>query len=223
MNEKYQEDSRNLFLTKSQEIHKEGNFNQLSKSTLETISFFLNPAEILKNEIFFANNLINFLINTSSIIPEELDESNIKNTIDLKQFSEFSDFVENIKSDSAEFEKILNKLCVLLQNNLSLVKIKGDFVDFKMDEKKLAIFIIFLCKILTWSEDKESKYSNKGVLKAFYTELMQMIDENNINEKKNSQNFNLENIYMGIKKQLDSLEVKNIFIIFFKINLFMKF
>ncbi len=204
MNDRFLEDTKNIFITKCQEFHKEGKVDQLTKSTIETITLLINSVDVLKSDGFFTNTFISFLINTQNK-PEEFDfEYKIKESSDSKQIIELENFMKNIQDETIEFEKILTDLGPFILNNS--IPLKSDIIDFKIDEKRIASFILFLCKHQNWVEDKENRNLNKVFLKSINNDLSMTIDENN--EKKINANWNIENFYKLTKKQIDSMNVK---------------
>ena len=204
MNDRFLEDTKNLFMAKCKELHKEGKADQLSKNTVETITLLINSVDVLKSDGFFTNTFISFLINTQNK-PDEFDyEYKLKEATDSKQIAELENFMENIQDETIEFEKILHDLGPFIVNNS--IPLKSDIIDFKIDEKRLASFILFLCSHQTWVEDKENRYLNKVFLKSLNNDLSMTIDENN--EKKINANWNLENFYKTVRKQIDAMDVK---------------
>jgi hypothetical protein len=204
MNDRFLEDTKNLFIAKCQELHKEAKADQLSKNTAEAITLLINSVDILKSDIFFTNTFTSFLINTQNK-PDEFDyEYKLKEATDAKQIAELENFMENIQDETIEFEKILHDLGPFIVNNS--IPLKSEIIDFKIDEKRLANFILFLCNHQTWVEDKENRYLNKVFLKSLNNDLSMTIDENN--EKKVNANWNLENFYKTVRKQIDSMDVK---------------
>ena len=67
MNERFQEDAKNLFISKCNELHKEGKNDQLSKSTIENISLIINSVDSLLNDSFYTEVFLNFLIESQNI------------------------------------------------------------------------------------------------------------------------------------------------------------
>jgi hypothetical protein len=204
MNGKLLEDTKNIFIAKCQELHKEGKIDQLSKNTVETITLLINSVDVLKSDSFFTNTFINFLINTQNKAEDYDYEYKLKEATDSKQIAELENFMENIQDETIEFEKILHDLGPFIINNS--IPLKSDIIDFKIDEKRLANFILFLCKHQTWVEDKENRHLNKVFLKSLNNDLSMTIDENN--EKKIIANWNLDNFYKFVRKQIDSMDVK---------------
>ena len=211
-NDKFLEDTKNLFTTKCQELLKENKNDQLSKSTVETITLLINSVDILKNDTFFSNTFISFLLNTQNK-PDEYDyEYSVKEPADYKQIGELENYMENIQVETIEFEKILQDLGPFIVNN-SIIFNKTDLIDYNIDEKRLSSFIIFLCNHQTWVEDKENRYLNKVFLKSLNNDIYMSIDDNK--EKKINTSWNIENFYKIIKKQLEGMDVNFFLIIFF--------
>jgi hypothetical protein len=92
----------------------------------------------------------------------------------------------------------------LIINN-SIVVSKPDLIDTRLDEKRLANFIIFLCKHQSWIEDKENRYLNKVFLKSLNNDLSITIDENT--EKKMNVNWNIDQFYKMFKSQIETFDV----------------
>jgi len=206
MNEKFLEDTKCLFIAKSQELHKEGKTDQLSKNTVETIIYLINSLNLLKNDAFLTNTFSYFLINTQNKNEEFDYEYKLKESNDTKyNLNELENFMENLQDETIEFENILHELGPFIINNSILIK--SDIIDLKLDEKRLSNFILFLCKNQNWVEDNENRYLNKVFLKSLNNDLSMTIDENY--EKKININWNIENFYKLVKKQIDSMDVRN--------------
>ena len=208
MNDKYQDDIENIFISKCTDLHKEGKVDQLSKSMVDNITLIVHSVDVLKNDNFLTNTFISFLMNTQNK-SEELDfEYKSSDPSEFKQIEEFEKFMNNVQDESIEYEKILQDLGPFINNNL--IPLKSDLIDYKIDEKRLARFILFLCKNQTWNEDKENRQLNKIFLKSLNNDLTISIDDNN--EKKNITTWNVENFYSSIKKEVDAMDViKNLF------------
>jgi hypothetical protein len=216
MNDRYQEDIENLFISKCTELHREGKVDQLSKSIVDNITLIVHSNDVLKSDNFLTNTFISFLINTQNK-SEDLDiEYKPTDPTKLKQFEEFEKFMNNVQDESIEYEKILQDLGPFINNNL--IPLKSDLIDYKIDEKRLARFVLFLCKNQTWNEDKENRQLNKIFLKSLNNDLTISIDDNN--EKKNVTTWNVENFYSSIKKEIDAMDViKKLIFLFYFINL----
>lgn len=203
MNDKYQEDIKNIFITKCTDLHKDGKFDQLSKSMVDNITLIVHSDDILKNDNFLTNTFISFLMNTQNK-SEDLDfEYKSNDPSEYKQIEELEKLMKNIQDESIEYEKILQDLGPFINNNN--IPLKSEIIDYKLDEKRLAKFILFLCKNQTWNEDKENRQLNKIFLKSLNNDLSINIDENS--EKKNITTWNVENFYSSIKKEIDSMDV----------------
>ena len=82
-------------------------------------------------------------------------------------------------------------------------------MGIKFDEKRFAIFLLFLMKHQTWIEDPNSKIMNKIFLRVMRDNLNMNIDENN--EKKYSMSWTLENFFRLTKNFTSPLDVRVIF------------
>jgi hypothetical protein len=205
MNEKFIEDSRSIFINKCQEMHKEGKPDQLTANTVQTIMLLINSMEMLKNDSFFTNTFINFLSTTQGQLQNSSSVSE-----ELKQLTDIDNLLENTNTadDSVELEKVLHDLGPLIINN-SINISKPILIDTKLDEKRLANFIIFLCKHQTWIEDKENRYLNKVFLKSLNSDLSMTIDENT--EKKINVSWNIDMYFKMFKNQIENLDVRIIY------------
>ena len=200
MTDKFVEEAKAIFAVKSQELLKEGKYDQLSANTVQTLMLLINSIDLFKNDSFFANTFINFLSITQN------QSTNSTRQQDLKQIYDLENLIENTAStdDSVELEKVFHDLGPLIINN-SIVVAKPDLIDTRLDEKRLANFIIFLCKHQSWIEDKENRYLNKVFLKSLNNDLSITIDENT--EKKMNVNWNIDQFYKMFKSQIETLDV----------------
>lgn len=204
MNDRFLEDTKNLFYCKCQEIHKDGKIGQLSKSTAEAIMLLINPADVFRSESFFSDTFASFLLNTRNKLDDMDLEHKIKEKFDNKYFVELERlFKENIQDETTAFEKILQDLSSYLAINVT--RAKQDSLDSKINEKSLASFILFLCKHQTWVEDKENRYLNKAFLKPLNSDLAMIFEV--FSDKKSNANLNTENFYRHIRKQIESMDV----------------
>jgi hypothetical protein len=201
MNERYAEDTRNLFIAKCQEFQKEGKSASLSPNTVQTLMILINSLDLLKNDYYFSNTFVNFLANTQCGKQDE-----------FKHISDIDNFIDNLEGldDTINIEKIFHDLGPLIINNSILIN-RPELIDTKIDEKRLAQFIIYLCKHQLWVEDKENRYLNKVFLKSLNHELANSIDENT--EKKVNSTWNLEAYYKMNKSIIDSMDVKILLIL----------
>ena len=101
-----------------------------------------------------------------------------------------------------EFEKIFTEIAYLMINQQN---IKSD-MGIKFDERRFAIFLLFLIKHQTWIEDPSSKIMNKIFVRVIRENLNMNIDETN--EKKYSMNWTLENFYRLTKNFTTQLDVR---------------
>ena len=93
----------------------------------------------------------------------------------------------------------------MINNSINLSK--SELINTKLDEKRLAYLIMFICRHPNCNEDKESRFLNKIFLQALNNDLSMTIDE--YNEKKvTTINWNLENYYKMSKNTIESLDVK---------------
>lgn len=97
----------------------------------------------------------------------------------------------------------------MINNSINLSK--SDLINCKLDERRLANLIIYICKQPQCVEDKESRNMNKIFLQTLNNDLSMTIDENN--EKKMNISWNLENYYKMMKLQLDNLDVRILYLI----------
>jgi len=199
------EDTKALFISKCQDLYRESKSDQLSKSSIDTIVLLINSFDDLKNDSFFSTTLFSVLMNSHRKDEIEFKNMNREYT-DAKQIIESENFIENFQDETVEFESILTDLGPFIINNSLLLK--SDVIDLKLDEKRLAIFILFLCKHQNWLEDKENRILNKIFLKSLNNDSSKNIDENN--DKKINANWNIENFYKIVKKQIDSMDVINL-------------
>jgi len=200
MIDKFVEEAKTIFVAKSQELIKEGKYDQLSANTAQTLMLLINSIDQFKNDFFFTNTFINFL----SISQNQ--STNSTRQQDLKQIYDLENLIENTAStdDSVELEKVFHDLGPLIINN-SIIVSKPDLIDTRLDEKRLANFIIFLCKHQSWIEDKENRYLNKVFLKSLNNDLSITIDENT--EKKMNVNWNIDQFYKMFKSQIETFDV----------------
>ena len=113
--------------------------------------------------------------------------------------------MENIKEEIIEYEKILQDFGPFINNNNIILN--TNMIDYNLDEKRLAKFILFLCKNQTWIEDEENRCKNKVFLKYINNDVNFVINiEENI-EKKNILSWNIENFYNRIKDQMQIINV----------------
>ena len=89
----------------------------------------------------------------------------------------------------------------IINNNINLTKCNS--IDFNMDEKRFVVFLIFLCKNQTYTENKESQGLNKFFLKSLQ-EVSINVDENN---EKKIVSWNIDNFIKFIKPQIELLNV----------------
>lgn len=205
MNEKFQEDAKNLFMSKCNEIHKENKIDVLSKMTVDNIINTINTIDKMHNDSFYSDTFTNFLYETQNK-PEEFDyqykykESNSER----KQIEDFENFMENQSDEVIEYEGLLMELGpYILNNNIKMNN--NDIIDFKIDEERLARFFIFLCNNQTWQETKENRYINKVFIKFLNKNENISFDDN---EDTNIVSWNLQNFYKLIEKKLDNLDVR---------------
>lgn len=106
--------------------------------------------------------------------------------------------------DTIEFEKILTDLGpLMINNNINLSK--NEQINCKLDERRLASFIIYITKQFQCTEDKEVRNLNKIFLQTLGNDLSMTIDENN--EKKLNVGWNLENFFKMTRPFLENLDV----------------
>ena len=200
MTEKFVEEAKNIFIVKSQELLKEGKYDQLSPNTVQTLMLLVNSIDLFKNDTYFTNTFINFLSITQN------QSKSTTHQQELKQIFDLENLIENTAStdDSVELEKVFHDLGPLIINN-SIIVSKPELINTKLDEKRLANFIIFLCKHQSWIEDKENRYLNKVFLKSLNNDLSMTIDENT--EKKMNVNWNIDQFYKMFKSQIETFDV----------------
>lgn len=201
MNDRFTEDLKTIFITKCQEFQKEGKQDQLTANTVQTLMLLINSVDAFKNDFYFTNTFINYLATTQNQIISQVNRQD-----DLKQISDVENLIENTAStdDSVELEKVFHDLGPLIINNGISIN-KQELIDTKLDEKRLANFIIFLCKHQTWIEDKENRYLNKVFLKSLNNDLSMTIDENT--EKKMNVNWNIDQFYKMFKNHIENFDV----------------
>jgi hypothetical protein len=212
-NEKFQEDAKNLFMSKCIELHKEGKNDQLSKSTIENITLIISSVDSFINDSFYSEVFLNFLMESQNK-PDEFDyEYKIKDGIESKYIGDIENFMENIKEETIEYEKILEDLGPFINNNSIILN--TNMIDYNIDEKRLAKFILFLCKNQTWIEDEEIRSKNKVFLKYINNDINFVINIEENREKNNVLNWNIENFYNRIKDQMQIINVFKIYIVLY--------
>jgi len=194
LKDKFKEEVINIFTTKCQEFHKEAKSDQLTSGTLQTLLLIINSSNVFKTE-FFSGTFVNFLISTQGHHSEEA-----KGITDIENLLETTSTAD----DSIEFEKVLHDLGPLIINNNININ-RPELIDTKLDERRLAQFIIFLCKHQSWVEDKENRYLNKVFLKTLNNDLSMTIDETT--EKKINVSWNVDSFYKMFKNQFENFEV----------------
>ena len=105
MNDKYQDEIKNIFISKCTDLHKENKVDHLSKSMVDNITLIVHSVDVLKNDNFLTNTFISFLINTQNK-SEELDyEYKSTDPSEFKQIEELEKLMRNIQDESIEYEK----------------------------------------------------------------------------------------------------------------------
>lgn len=197
MNDRFVDDAKNILVAKCHELLKENKGHGLSESTVQTLLLFINSMDGLKTDPFFGNSFISFLIQDTE-----------GNNDDMKQIELIQSMVETSPDEPIEMEKMLHDLGPFTVNG-GITFANGDLLDFKLDEKRLAGFIIFLIKHQSWVEDKESRYLNKVFLKSLNNDAAIAIDENI--EKKQTVYWNMDQFYKMFKNQIDSMDMAQVF------------
>jgi hypothetical protein len=176
---------------------------------VDNITLIIYSDDVLKNDHFLLNNFITFLEYTQQKLEEYDIEYKPADSSEEKQIEELENLMKDIQDESIEYEKILQDLGPFINNNS--IPLKSDLVDYRLNEKRLAKFIIFLCKNQTWNEDKENRQLNKIFIKSLNCDLSINISENN--DKKTVTTWNIENFYSLIKKEIDEMDVRNLLIL----------
>ena len=191
-NERFVSDAKTILLNKCGEIQKEGKIDQLSENTVQTLIMILGTFDENEKESI---DMVNFLEATS-----------IHETDDIKQISDIEKMLDTGLEEPIEIEKIYYEIGPMMINNM-ITTPNCDMLNYEMDEKRLAGFILFLIKHQSWVEDKENKYLNKIFLKSINNEAYNNIDD--VSDKKTI-NWNLDNFYKIFKKRIDAMDANQV-------------
>ena len=152
-NEKFQADAKALLIGKCKELQKEGKAEHFSEGTLQTLLLILTNFSQDDKDMY---DLIDFLQNSSC------DQSEFD---DIQQIGDIEKMLETSPDDAIEIEKLFYEIGPMLINNMLLPQ-NCEMLNYNLDEKRLANFILFLIKHQNWLEDKENKHLNKIFLES---------------------------------------------------------
>lgn len=165
----------------------------------DSITLIVHSCEVLSNDKFLNNTFISFLSNTKNKNQDILFDD------EAEKMEYMENSLRSVSDEPIEYEKILNELGPYITNNM--LPVRSGIIDYNLNEKRLAKFILFLCKNQTWNEDKENRQLNKIFLKSLNKDLSINIDENN--DKKNVISWNVENFYNTMKDKIEKMNVRN--------------
>lgn len=188
-NEKFTKDGKNLLLSKCKEIKKEAKNEKISDGTLQTLLLILTG---LNEDDKDVADVIEYLENNCD--QNQLEE--------IEQIGDVDKMLEIAPDDAIEVEKIFYEIGPMLINN-NIVPQSCDLLNYDLDEKRLADFILFLIKHQNWLEDKENKYLNKIFLQAINVDTSQIKDDGN---DKKTISWNLDNFYKMFKTNIDAMD-----------------
>ncbi len=198
MSNKNENDSIPLLIDKCKEFKNEGKIN-LNESIKQTLLIILGTIddEKYKDDI---ENIINYLEDDSYDINQKVD--------DIKQISDIEKLLDTGNEEPIEVEKIFYEIGPFLINNMITVS-DCRLLNFNLNEKRLANFIIFITNHQTFIEDKENKQLNKIFLRTLNNDGMRKINEND--DKKNQNvTWNIDNLYKMFKKTIDEMDKNQI-------------
>ena len=187
-NEKFVSDAKTILINKCNEIQKEAKIDQLSEGTIQTLIMILGTFDDKEKESI---EIVNFIEATS-----------IQQGDDIKQISDIEKMLDTGMEDPIEIEKIFFEIGPMMINNM-ITSPNCEMLNYDLDEKRLASFILFLIKHQNWVEDKENKYLNKIFLKSLDNEAFNLIDD--VSDKKTI-NWNLDNFYKMFKKSIEAMD-----------------
>ena len=194
-NEKYVKDAKNLLLNKCKELEKDNKTSQLSPNTIQTLLLLTDTFDEVKEGIIKIN-FLNFI-----------QPNNYQNGDKLKQLSDLEKLLDVTIEEPIEIEKIFSDIGPFMINNM-LHCPKNEMLNYELDEKRLANFIMFMLKHPTMNEDKEIRYLNKIFLLSLNDESAKTIVENS---DKQILSWNIDNFYRIFKNSIDNMEVTEIF------------
>ena len=194
-NEKYVNDAKNILLNKCKEIEKDNKTDQLSLNTIQNLLLVIDTFEEVKQ----GKIKINFL--------NFIQSNNYQNGDKLKQLSDLEKLLDVTIEEPIEIEKVFSDIGPYMINNMFNCP-NNELLSYKLDEKRLANFIIFMLKHPNMNEDKEIRYLNKIFLMSLNDESAKNIVENS---DKQVLNWNIDNFYKIFKSSIDNMESTEIF------------
>jgi hypothetical protein len=200
-NQRFKEDIKKIFLNKCTEFSKESSSDKLTKPTITQIILIIHSSEELRREELLMN-FISFLV-----LPNNTKFTNNSKSSELKEQEEFIEDLNNIivQTDNYQIdqEKIILDLGPWLLNTQITLN-KTDLINSKLDEKRLASFIIYILKQPQCTEDKELRNLNKVFLQVLNNDLYMAIDDNT--DKKQTLSWNLEHFYKSLKPAFENFD-----------------
>ena len=197
MSNKNENDSIPLLIDKLKEFKNEGKIN-INESIKQTLLIILGTIddEKFKDDV---ENIVNFLEDDSNDINLKVD--------DIKQVSDIEKLLDTGNEEPIEIEKIFYEIGPFFINNMINAS-DCRLLNFSLNEKRLAIFILFLTNHQNWIEDKENKQLNKIFLNTLNNEGIKKINENDddINQSNQNVSWNIDNLYKMFKKSIDNMD-----------------
>lgn len=192
-NDRFVSDAKSLLWTKCKELEKKKQTYQLSQSTIQTLLLLVQTFEEDKKDTV---NFLNFIQSTS-----------FQSSDELKQISDIEKLLDLATEEPMEIEKIYLDIGPSMINNMIMCP-ESEMLSHKLDEKRLATFIMYVLKHQNWVDDKESKFLTRMFLKSLDNEAYQTIDDTN---DKKTISWNIDNFYCMFKESIDEMNPKKVF------------
>lgn len=211
-NEIISKDAGKVFAGKCKEIEKEINLSSDLLQMLITLARKNCPENSKIMDLFltclyknthpcFYNSCNNIIVNPNKEHGNSILESNylLNDVADLLEDDDEKIDVEKLYHDLGP--SIINTNTF---NNLSTLNNNNNLLDFDINEKRLASFIIYILRHQQIAEDKETKHLNKVFFKLFESDIANNFDETN--DKKSFVHWNIDNFYKQNKSRISSLD-----------------
>lgn len=220
--EKYQEEAKSLILEKCKDVFKEKKANNLTQSTMNLLVMVLDN---MNDEESANENTENDENSKKSQIEEYLkyfmcydEDSNSCQTSadDIKQISDLEKILNSGTEDPIEIEKLFIELGPFIIG-CKLDTSENKIINFSMDSKRLAEFIIYILNNPTIRFTEELKELNKIFLDSLNESNVFGNESNKIEYNKSLEeslnkdlSWDLDGIYELFQKQIDKIDVNQV-------------
>ena len=201
-NPNYYNEAILLLANQIKQLEKQNIIDKIEPKLSQDILFILSEQKnkTIKNDI----NLYSF-----NTISKNKDKDNNKKSDSLKLLSILESDDANIKNDLIPIGKLYEDLGPSFFNNCKTSLPKSPLIDYSLNAKDISELIINIIRKSPLTEDKEIRLMNKSFLKS--------LDIENEKEKKEESSdkfqmeWNIDNFYKVYKKEINSINPKEIF------------